>query len=88
MTKLERMARAMWEAREYTLPERTRVPFDDRLTNDIWVMARAALTELREPDGGMIEAMLGITGGSDIRPSDCEELWHDVIDHILSEERK
>lgn len=53
---VERVARAMWGAREETLPERVRVPFDGRLTGDIFVMARSAIEAMREPTTAMKRA--------------------------------
>lgn len=49
MKMIERVARAMWDAREATLPERTRVPFEKRMGDEIFLLAAAAMQAMREP---------------------------------------
>jgi hypothetical protein len=62
-TTRERMALAMWKAREQAFPLFTRRQAPDELdmASGAWAtllaMADAALTELREPDADMLHAM-------------------------------
>jgi len=81
---IERVARAMWDAREQTLPSRTRVPFDDRLTNDIWVMARAAIEAMREPTEAMVAAIGGRCIFDPSLEAEFQRGYREMIDAALS----
>lgn len=92
MTMVERVARAMWNARELTLPLRTRQPFKARLTDDIFIMALAAIEAMREPTEDMGEAGYAaackydygdMSPGLEISPA----TWRAMIDAALAEHR-
>jgi hypothetical protein len=50
---VERVARAMWEARERRLNPYVRVSFEEGATEETYDMARAAIAAMREPTKAM-----------------------------------
>ena len=64
---VERVARAIWDARESSFPARLRVRFEDRLTSEVFDMARAAIEAMREPT----EAMMVAGGKVDVGHAWC-----------------
>jgi hypothetical protein len=94
MTMLERMAKAWWEAREQTMPERTRMKWEagTPLARELLLgQCRAALLAIREPSEAVrdaaIDADLDIYWSyrADGRPGGPEDVFTVLIDAILRE---
>lgn len=85
MTMLEKMARAWWEAREATMPERCRQKWEDGtpLARETMIgQCRAALEAIREPSEAMQAAIFEDRDGF-VHPIDIEKSWRVGIDCIL-----
>lgn len=93
MTALEKMARAWWDIRETTMPERTRQRWEDGtdLARELLLSQCAhALAAIREPT---LQQVWAIDGGlRDCSPDVAEgwrqeyrRIWRGMIDAILTE---
>lgn len=84
MTPLEKAARALADRR----PELKLGGYPDAMLRNtsLWGDAIAVLQALRDPDEGMIEAMIAAwhERPAQLLDDDCSDTWRAGIDHILN----